>query len=135
MEARLDDYWGSGLIMSITATTNPKNYPGSNKLGQLLGELRRELTNNQLQDEETNEPMDVAAEAPNPELTKADPFTNVPIRLKMTRMTKTLLKMLSYNLFHLRLATLKLTLNRMNSLLMTLNNYLILHLLMTLKMI
>ena len=73
VEARLDDYWGSGLTMSITATTNPKNYPGSNKLGQLLGELRRELKNNQLQDEETNmEPMDVAAAASNTDLTKAD---------------------------------------------------------------
>ena len=48
VEARLDDYWGSGLSMSITATTNPKNYPGSNKLGQLLGERRREIKNNQL---------------------------------------------------------------------------------------
>ena len=77
MEARLDDYWGSGLTMSITATTNPKNYPGSNKLGQLLGELRRELKDTQLPDEEaTTEPMDVAAAASNHELTKADLSTN-----------------------------------------------------------
>ena len=77
MKARLDDYWGSGLTMSITATTNPKNYPGSNKLGQLLGELRRELKNNQIQDEKTNiEPMDVAAATSNHELTKADLSTN-----------------------------------------------------------
>ena len=77
VEARLDDYWGSGLTMSITATTNPKNYPGSNKLGQLLGELRRELKNNQIQDEETNiEPMDVAAATSNHELTKANLSTN-----------------------------------------------------------
>ena len=73
VEARLDDYWGSGLTMSITATPNPKNYTGSNKDGQLLGELRRELKNNQRRDEETNiEHMDVAAAASNPELAKAD---------------------------------------------------------------
>ena len=45
VEARIDDYWGSGLSHALTVNTNPDMYPGSNKLGLLLAELRGELRN------------------------------------------------------------------------------------------
>ena len=45
VEARIDDYWGSGLSHALTVNINPDMYPGSNKLGILLAELRGELRN------------------------------------------------------------------------------------------
>ena len=45
VEARIDDSWGSGLSHALTLNTNPDMYPGSNKLGILLAELRGELRN------------------------------------------------------------------------------------------
>ena len=133
VEAILDDYWGSGLTMSITATTNPNNYPrySDNCLvscvesSKIMNFRMRKLTLN---------PRMLPLQAPI--LTLPRPIS-LPMRLPltMTRLTKTMHRMFSYNLFHLRLTSPKLTLNRMNSPQMTLNNCLILHLLVTLRMI
>ena len=43
VEARLDDFWGSGLTYNLTLNTHPDKYPGSNQLGLILSELRHEL--------------------------------------------------------------------------------------------
>ena len=43
VEALADPWWGCGLPYHIAITTNPNHYPGSNKLGQLLMELRGEM--------------------------------------------------------------------------------------------
>ena len=43
VEARVDDVWGSGLTYELTMSTDPYKYPGSNKLGVLLGEVRDAL--------------------------------------------------------------------------------------------
>ena len=45
VEAREDSFWGSGLPYNITITTDHRKYPGKNKLGLLLGELRTMLKN------------------------------------------------------------------------------------------
>ena len=39
-------YWGSGLNYHLTQTTHPDYYPGLNKLGKLLCEVRVLLRNN-----------------------------------------------------------------------------------------
>ena len=36
-------YWGSGLSYNLTKTTDPKYWPGSNKLGAILESLRSTL--------------------------------------------------------------------------------------------
>ena len=41
VEALADPWWGCGLPYHIAIKTNPKHYPGSNKLGQLLMETKR----------------------------------------------------------------------------------------------
>ena len=46
VEARVDDVWGSGLTHTLTMNTDPMKYPGTNKLGVLLGEIRHELRSN-----------------------------------------------------------------------------------------
>ena len=38
-----DNYWGSDLSYNLTITTLPELFPGKNKLGKLLAELRIEL--------------------------------------------------------------------------------------------
>ena len=43
VEALADPWWGCGLPYHIAIKTNPKHYPGSNKLGQLLMELRGDM--------------------------------------------------------------------------------------------
>ena len=43
VEARVDDFWGSGLTYNLTLNTRQDKYPGSNKLGVILCELRDEL--------------------------------------------------------------------------------------------
>ena len=46
VEALSDKFWGCGLPYNIAITTNPLHYPGLNKLGKLLMELRSEILNN-----------------------------------------------------------------------------------------
>ena len=43
VEALADPWWGCGLPYHIAITTHPDFYPGKNKLGQLLMELRTEM--------------------------------------------------------------------------------------------
>ena len=43
VETLADPWWGCGLPYHIAIKTNPNHYPGSNKLGQLLMELRGEM--------------------------------------------------------------------------------------------
>ena len=43
VEARVDDFWGSGLSYNLTLNTRQDKYPGSNKIGVILCELRDEL--------------------------------------------------------------------------------------------
>ena len=43
VEGREDMCWGSGLPFNLTTTTDPKYWPGSNKLGSILESLRAKL--------------------------------------------------------------------------------------------
>ena len=43
VEGREDMCWGSGLPFNLTITTDPKYWPGSNKLGSILESLRAKL--------------------------------------------------------------------------------------------
>ena len=43
VEALADPYWGCGFPHHIAIKTNPKHFTGSNKLGELLMELRAEM--------------------------------------------------------------------------------------------
>ena len=45
-EATFDKFWASGLSVENTAKVNPDYFPGSNKLGQLLMDLREFLLDN-----------------------------------------------------------------------------------------
>ena len=65
VEAREDSFWGSGLPYNITLTTDHRKYPGKNKLGLLLGELRTILKNDHLMFDQ-NQPN-----PPSPDLSNA----------------------------------------------------------------
>jgi ribA/ribD-fused uncharacterized protein len=45
-EATGNSYWASGLSPPLTQCTEPKNYPGENRLGHILMKERNKLTNN-----------------------------------------------------------------------------------------
>ena len=45
-EATFDKYWASGLSVEDTAKVNPKYFPGRNKLGLLLKDIRSKLVDN-----------------------------------------------------------------------------------------
>ena len=49
-----DNYWGSGLSYNLTITTLPELWPGKNKLGKLLAELRNELRSHLATDRESD---------------------------------------------------------------------------------
>ena len=49
-----DNYWGSGLSYNLTITTLPELFPGKNKLGKLLTELRMELRSHLVTDGESD---------------------------------------------------------------------------------
>ena len=52
-----DLYWGNGLTVPLTATTDPSYYPGKNKLGQALGEIR-DAIRSKMADELIKSPAD-----------------------------------------------------------------------------
>ena len=52
-----DLYWGNGLIVPLTATTDPSYYPGKNNLGQALGEIRDAISS-KMTDELIKSPAD-----------------------------------------------------------------------------
>ena len=64
--SQTDDYWGSGLSYYMTETTHPKHYPGANKLGELLGEIRASLREVLVVDDEPEEATTASTQQPVP---------------------------------------------------------------------
>lgn len=54
VEAQLDDYWGSGLVSSLTATTKREFWPGKNMLGKILMNIRNEVCVNTRDDQKSH---------------------------------------------------------------------------------